>query len=142
MSTRFVSIYEIGSDVPLLSNDPPPKNQKKPLALTVEIRSNNLKVLTGIPSRTLKVIKKNTDGLYDLNKLHEVLVTLKKVNVKEESVILEPLIDLRYEEVIKIMDAIRMLKNTDDPIFKKDKDGIDVQIKTLFSKIVFGNLMS
>jgi biopolymer transport protein ExbD len=142
MSTKFISIYEIGSDVPLLSSEPPPKSKQKPLALTVEVRGNSLKVLTGIPSRTLKVIKKNAEGLYDLNRLHDLLVGLKKVNVNEESVILEPLIDLKYEEIIKIMDAIRMLKNTDGAIFKKDKDGIDVQIKTLFNKIVFGNLMS
>lgn len=142
MSTRFISIYEIGSDVPLLSNEPPPKNQKKPLALTVEIRANSLTVLTGVPSKRVKSISKNSDGQYDLISLHELLVQIKKSNVKEESIILEPMVDLKYEEIIKIMDAVRMLNNTDGAIFKKDKDGIDVQIKTLFSKIVFGNLMS
>ncbi|MAX65821.1 MAG: biopolymer transporter ExbD [Bacteriovoracaceae bacterium] len=142
MSTQFVKVFEIGSDVPIISNTPPPKQQKKPLALTVEIRKNDLVVSTGIPSRVVTRVGKNSDGEYNLTQLHEFLVKLKKRNISEESVILEPLVDIKYEELVKIMDAIRMLQNTDDPIYTKDKDGIDVQVKTLFNKIVFGNIMS
>lgn len=141
MSTQFVQIFEIGSDVPLVSNEPPPKNQKKPLALTVEIKKSGFVVSTGVPSRVrTRIPKKGSE--YDLESLHNYLVSIKKRNIKEESIILEPTVDLEYEQIVKIMDSVRMLKNTDDALFKKDKDGIDVQIKTLFSKIVFGNLMS
>jgi biopolymer transport protein ExbD len=142
MSTQFVKVFEIGSDIPILSSSPPPKVKKKPLALTVTIQKNRLVVSTGLPSRVVNNFKKNSEGQYNLTALHDYLVKLKKRHISEESVILEPLVDLKYEEIIKIMDSIRMLRNTDDPIYKKDKDGIDVQMKTLFSKIVFGNLMS
>lgn len=142
MSTQFVKVFEIGSDVPIISNTPPPKMKKKPLALTITIKKNNLVVSTGLPARVVNSFKKNSEGQYNLTALHDYLVKLKKRHISEESVILEPIVDLTYEEIVKIMDAIRMLKNTDDPIYKKDKDGIDVQMKTLFSKIVFGNLMS
>lgn len=142
MSTQFVKIFEIGSDVPILSASEPPKTKEKPLALTVEIKGNGFVVYTGVPSKVVQRISKTGEGEYDLVRLHDFLVNLKKSNLKEETVILEPLIDLPYEEIVKIMDAIRLLKNTDESMFKKDKDGIDVQIKDLFNKIIFGNLMS
>jgi biopolymer transport protein ExbD len=142
MSAQFVKIFEIGSDVPMVSNEPPPKNQKKPLALTLTINKNSLTLKAGVPSRTLKSFGKSPDGEYDLLSLHDYLVNLKKQNVNENSIIFEPRIDLTYEDIVKIMDSVRMLKKTDDSIFKKDKDGIDVQVQELFQKIVFGNIMS
>jgi len=142
MSAQFVKIYEIGSDVPIISNSEPPKDKKKPLALTVEITKNGFSISTGVPAKRIKRIGKNQSGDYDLLTLHEFLVDLKKTNLSEEVIVLEPIVDLTYEEIVKIMDEVRVLKKTDDALFKKDKDGLDVQLKTLFSKIMFGNLMS
>ena len=82
------------------------------------------------------------EGKYDLIALHDYLLNIKKRNLNEEVIVFEPIVDLTYEDIVKIMDSVRMLKKTDDILFKKDKDGIDVQMKTLFSKIMFGNLMS
>ena len=142
MSTQFIKIFEIGSDIPIISNSKPKKPKKKPLALTVTIHKGHISVLTGVPSQLRKKVGKTSDGKYDLNTLHDFLVNLKKSHLSEETVILEPMVDLKYEEIIEIMDSIRSLRNTDGTFFKKDKDGIDVQLKTLFSKIIFGNLMS
>ncbi len=142
MSAQFVKIYEIGSDVPIISNSEPPKDKKKPLALTVEITKSGFNISTGVPAKTVKKISKNQSGDYDLVTLHDFLVDLKKTNISEETIVLEPIVDLTYEEIVKIMDEVRVLKKTDDVLFKKDKDGLDVQLKTLFSKIMFGNLMS
>lgn len=141
MSTQFVKIFEIGSDIPIVSNQEPPKSKKKPLALTVAIKKRGFVVSTGIPSKVVSSIKK-LNGEYDIDTLHNFLVKLKQGNLNEEDVVLEPTTDITYDEMIRIMDAVRLLKNTDDALFKKDKDGVDVQIKTLFSKIIFGNLMS
>lgn len=142
MSAQFVKIYEIGSDVPIVSNQEPPKNKKKPLALTLLISKKGFTLKTGVPARTYKSIRKNQEGSYNLLALHDTLVEIKKRNVKEETIVFEPLTDLSYEEIVKIMDAVRLLEKTDDSIFKKDKEGIDEQVKTLFSKIMFGNIMS
>ena len=141
MSTQFVKIFEISSDVPLVSNEPPPKNQKKPLALTVKIQKNSIEISTGIPARIQKRIG-NTGDDYDLVSLHDFLIQLKRSNLNEETVILEPMADLTYENIVQIMDALRIMKNTDEPLFKKDKDGTDVKVKKLFSNIIFGNIMS
>jgi biopolymer transport protein ExbD len=142
MSAQFVKIYEIGSDVPIISNSEPPKNKKKPLALTLTITRRGFKLATGVPSKTIKSINKTGEGKYDLIALHDYLLNIKKRNLNEEVIVFEPIVDLTYEDIVKIMDSVRMLKKTDDILFKKDIDGIDVQMKTLFSKIMFGNLMS
>lgn len=141
MSANFLKIYEIPSDVPIISDAEPPPNQK-PLALTLRVTASNIEVLTGIPSRLYRRVGKAADGFYDLEQLHSTLINLKKNYKKEESAILEPVVDLSYEDIVKIMDATRELRNTDEAIFAKDKDGIDVRLKALFPKIVFGNIQS
>jgi len=142
MSTQFIKVYEIGSDIPIISNTPPPKTKKKPLALTLTIKGSGFVISQGLPSKVVRNIKKDNKGKYDLNSLHDYLVSVKKRHKHEEGIILEPIVDLKYEEIIQIMDSVRLLRETDGTFFTKDQDGIDVQIKTLFSKIVFGNLMS
>ncbi len=140
MSTQFIKVFEIASDVPLVSNDPPPKSKKKPLALTIAMKKSGLTVYTGVPSRAVKTFGKTTEG-YDLEGLHNYLIGLKKRYMSESSVVLEPSNGLTYEEIVKVMDAVRMFKNTDEAIYTKDKDGLDVKMKNLFHKIIFGNTM-
>lgn len=141
MSANFLKIYEIPSDVPILSDAQPPKNQI-PLALTLRINASNIEILTGVPSRVVTRVGKSADGFYDLERLHSVLISLKEKNLKEETAIFEPVVDLTYEDLVKIMDATRELRNTDPALFAKDKDGIDVRLRALFPKIVFGNIQS
>lgn len=142
MSASFLKIFEIGSDVPIISSAEPPKNQKDPLALTLEADTNKITLSKGVPSRTFKTFRREADGEFNYEDIHSTLIEIKKSNIDEETIIFEPVGDLTYEEIVKIMDAVRMLNNTDEAIFKTNKDGIDEKIKTLFSKIIFSNLMS
>lgn len=142
MSASFLKIYEIGSDVPIVSDAEPPKNQKDPLALTLVIDTNEITLSRGIPSRPVRKFARQGDGQFNYEELHSVLVGLKKQHVDENSIIFEPVGDLTYEEIVKIMDSVRMLNKTDEAIFKTNKDGLDEKIKDLFSKIIFSNLMS
>ncbi len=142
MSASFLKIYEIGSDVPIISDSEPPKNQKDPLALTLEIETDEIILSRGIPSRPFKRLKRQADGEFNYEELHSVLIGIKKQHVDEDTIIFEPKGDLTYEEIVKIMDAVRMLNKTDEAIFKTNKDGIDEKINKLFSKIIFSNLMS
>lgn len=142
MSASFLKIYEIGSDVPIISDAEPPKDQKDPLALTLEIDNDSITLSRGLPSRAVRTFRRGPDGEFNYEELHGVLVGIKKQHVDEETIIFEPKGDLTYEEIVKIMDAVRMLNRTDEAIFKTNKDGIDEKINTLFSKIIFSNLMS
>lgn len=139
VTASFIKIFEIPSDVPLVSSSEPPK---KPLALTVKIFENSLNVYTGVPSTLIKKFGKTGEGEYDTQALHEFLIGLKQRHKKEKSVILEPLIDIEYIELVKIMDAMRTMEKTDPAIFVKDKDGVEIKLESLFDSIIFGNIQS
>jgi biopolymer transport protein ExbD len=142
MSANFIKIYEIPSDIPIISDSEPPKSKKKPLALTLSIYNKKLVLRSGVPSRTIKSFGKVANGEYDLESLHSYLVNLKKNNKSEKTIVLEPIFDITYDEVVKIMDSVRTLRKIDDSIFIREKDGNDRRLKDLFSNIVFGNIQS
>jgi biopolymer transport protein ExbD len=142
MSASFLKVYEIGSDVPIVSDAQPPKDQKDPLALTLTAETNAITLSKGLPSRAFKTFKRQADGEFNYDEIHLTLIDLKKQHLSEDTIIFEPVGDLTYDEIVKIMDAVRMLHRTDEAIFKKNKDGIDEKVKDLFSKIIFSNLMS
>jgi biopolymer transport protein ExbD len=141
MSSNFVKIFEIGSDVPIVSTSPP-KNKKKPLALTLTIEKKRIRLATGVPSIVRKNFSVDKDGKYDLTSLHNYLLNLKRANPDERNVILIPKTNLNYEALVEIMDSIRMIQRTDESIYVKQKDGNEKRVKTLFDNIVFGNLLS
>jgi biopolymer transport protein ExbD len=142
MSATFLKINEVGSDVPIISDSEPPKNEKDPLALTLVIETNEIILSKGIPSRPVQKFQRQADGLFNYEELHSVLIAIKKEHVKENSIIFEPVGDLTYEEIVKIMDAVRKMNKTDEAIYMPNKEGVDEKLKELFSKIVFSNLMS
>lgn len=142
MSASFLKIYEIGSDVPIISEAEPPKPEKDPLALTLNIETNEITLLSGVPSRIIQKFPREASGEFNFDQLHTTLVGIKKKNLSENSIIFEPVGDLTYEEIVKIMDAVRALNKTDEAIFRTNKEGLDEKIKELFNKIIFSNLMS
>lgn len=142
MSANFLKVFEIQSDVPTISDAPPPKNKEIPLALTIKVTKDSLVVSTGVPAKVRKVIKNKEPEVYDIDSLHDYLLGLKKGNVKENTAILEPKHDVQYDKLIKIMDSIRLFRDTDEALFIKDKNGISKRLEMLFGNIVFGNIMS
>jgi biopolymer transport protein ExbD len=141
MSASFLRMREIGSPIPIISDSEPPKKKKDPLALTLTLDSNEAILSRGVPSKAIQKFPRMGDGQFNFEAVHTVLVDLKKRHSEEDTIIFEPIGDISYEEIVKFMDAVRMLHNTDEAIFVKDKDGLDVRLKDLFSKIIFSNLM-
>lgn len=142
MSAQFLQVMEIGSPVPIISSKEPPKPDKNPLALQLIIQERELVLTRGLNKQIVARYPRLVDGSYGLDALHEKLVEIKKKEIEEETIIFQPQWDLTYEEIVKIMDSVRILKKTDEAIFRKGKDGIDVKVQTLFAQIIFGNLMS
>lgn len=141
MSANFVRIYEIGSDVPIISNSQPPKTNKKRLDLTLKINQSNISLHSGPNERRIFRAGKTADGEYDLFKLRQKLIELKKSYVDEKEVIFIPNANITYEELIKIMDAVRDLKKTDPEIWTK-RNGEDTKVIELFNNIIFGDTQS
>lgn len=142
MSASFLKIYEIGSPVPMISEQEPPKEEKVPLALTMIIEAKEITLSSGVPSKVLQRFVRQPDGLFNYEEIHTALINIKKQHTDEDSIIFAPSEDLTYEEIVKIMDAVRVLYKTDEAIFKTNKEGIDEKLKELFSKIIFSNLMT
>ncbi len=142
MSASFLKIYEIGSPIPIVSDSEPPKNEKEPLALTMTLESNEIKLAQGIPSKVIKTFSRQENGEFNYEDIHSTLIQIKKEHLDEDSIVFEPVGDLTYEEIVKVMDTVRMLNKTDEAIFKKNNEGIEEKIKELFSKIIFSNLMT
>jgi biopolymer transport protein ExbD len=142
MSANFVKIYEIQSDVPIISNKKPPKKQKKQLNLTLKIHSNSLTLHAGNRERQIFKVGKNEEGDYDTYKLREKLISLKKRHKDEETIVFMPKANISYEDLIKVMDAVRDLKDTDPEIWTKSKEGDDIKITKLFNNIIFGDTQS
>ncbi len=142
MSASFLKIYEIGSPIPIVSDQEPPKNQKEPLALTMVLSDNEITLSSGVPSKVIQKFIRQPSGEFNYDEIHSVLIGIKKQNLDEDSIIFEPVGDLTYEEIVKVMDAVRVLNKLDEAIFKPNKEGIDEKIKNLFDKIIFSNLMT
>jgi biopolymer transport protein ExbD len=86
-SADFVNLFEINSNVPIVSDSPPPK--KIPLNLTLRITSNSLTLKTGLNGRVVRSFRKSGDN-YDLRALHQSLIEIKKQNINERTIIFEP----------------------------------------------------
>ena len=144
LSSSFLNIFEIQSPLPMASEaEPPPsKVKEKPLNLTLKITNNALRIYTGLPGRLTKTFSKRPDNSYPLDELRVYLIDLKGRHLKEKTIIFEPKIDLRYEDLVKIMDTVRILKKTDPAFYLKGDDGIEERVNDLFSDIMFGNIQS
>ena len=142
MSANFIKVFEISSDIPLISESPPPKHKKPPLALTLKITPKGLDIFSGVPSRRMRTFPPNEDGSYKFVELKEFLISIRKRYPEENSIIFEPQIDIDYLKLIEVMDAVKILTDTDESFFAKDQDGVDVKKQYLFDNIVFGNIQS
>lgn len=138
-SANFVNLFEINSNVPIVSTNPPSK--KIPLNLTLRITPSTLTLKTGLSGRVVKRIRKDSNG-YNLNELHQTLIRIKKRNINERTIIFEPTNSVDYETIVKIMDEVILLRRTDEALYKKDSEGTDVRVKALFDDIIFGNIQS
>ena len=143
MSANFVKIFEISSDVPIISDREPPKSKKEPLNLTMKVFANSISIHTGTNEKRLFRVRKTPSGEYDLFTLREKLIDLKEKNKSEDTIVLMPIANISYETLVKIMDSVRDIKDTEREIWVPSKDGTgDIKIKKLFNNIIFGNIQS
>jgi biopolymer transport protein ExbD len=108
-SAQFIKIYEIASDAPVINEVPQEEKLKKdPLNLIIKVTETGLIVTTGVDSIVHTEIPKN--GLeYDYEQLKKVALELKKGHLKEKYAIVAPELEIKYEYIVKIMDAVQLL---------------------------------
>ena len=136
-SSDLKQIFEIPIDVPIISESDNKETEDEPLGLTLQLKKSSLTLLSGSPLKQIKDIKNKEGNEYDLEELHKTLISIKKENKKEKTIIIDPLFNLEYENLIKILDNIRYFRNTDESIYINDKENGEIKIKELFNKIIF-----
>lgn len=140
MSAQFLEIYEIDSDAPAVKMvDKDDKSKKEPLNLTLEITDSEIKVFTGVDANLVVSISK-TDKEYDLEKLKKTLVDLKLKHSEEASVVLRPKENVPYDQIIKIIDTARKLKDSEPELVVETKDG-QKKTRQLFDQIIFETII-
>lgn len=131
MSAQFIDIYEIGSDAPITSTSSP-ENKKPPLNLTIVLNKDKVTVKTGLDENIYKTYK-----FTELAKLNKGLIELKKLHPKEDSAILKPHRNFKYEKIIKVIDHTREITEKNTFITAVDDKNRKIPSKKLFEKIIF-----
>jgi biopolymer transport protein ExbD len=107
----FLLITAVFSRITIAELDLPSANSAPPTAPTfrveVVVRKAGLEITDG--ARVIAAIPK-ADGKYDLSKLSEYLVAIKREHPEKEdaSVLLEP--DIEYDHLIQVMDVVRSVE--------------------------------
>ena len=137
MSAEFIKFYVINSDAPAIKMvDSLGNNQERPLNLALEILPRKIIIKTN-PEGQVRDVVRTIDGEYDWDKLLKIMITLKKKNIEENSIILRPHDRLAYRKVIKVIDVVRELPKDLSPLVAKNKKGKSVEAKVLFDRVIF-----
>jgi len=144
-TTSFLALVSIESLLPQSSPEEVQQrvqNKEKPLQLTLTMRPKDVEIWSPFSKIEPKAILNTAEGEPDLKGIHEALLEIKKTFPNETSVVLVPTKEAHYESLITLMDAARTMEKTDPPIYlKNEQTGLDEPIKSLFPKVVFGNLL-
>ena len=142
-TTSFMAIVSIESPLPQSSPDQTQEQIKeKPLQLTLSLREKDVEIWSPFSKIEPKAVAYLSDGQIDIKGIHEALLDIKKKFPIEESAVIVPLVSTSYDKLIILMDSIRTIEKSDNPIyFKNPKTNVDEPVKELFPKVVFGNLL-
>ena len=143
VSAAFVNIGLIEVQVPFLTNAPPPKD-KPPRSLEINVMVTKKKINLDTKFDKPPINEKRTE--YEMTKegidrLHKDLVELKKKNPKSEKVSVFSDDDVRYNNLVKVLDSI-MLRRKEDPIFtEKNVKGIDKDSEFIYRKVTMASVL-
>lgn len=140
LATSLLAVTLIDTPVPIVSNMPD-NSKDKPLALTLTIEPEQIKLSSGfnlIKPQSFPKIDKN----YDLEKLHAAVLEIKKGFEKENKIVFMPTGAVKYNEIVQLMDAVRLRAKTDEMAVIKDANGVDKADPYIFSEVIFGNVIS
>ncbi len=131
MSAQFIDIYEIGSDPPIVSTTNS-KMDKPPLNLTLVLSKSQIIIKTGLDEVTYK-----TFNSHQLKEFNQELIELKRKNPTENSAILKPNKNFKYEMIVKVIDNTREITSSDIYLTQIANDNTKKPSRKLFDKIIF-----
>ena len=132
MSAQFIDIYELDSDAPITTTTDKLPPKKKPLNLTVELSRNKIVIKTGVDGIIHKTV-----SFTNLREYNKTLQELKKQYPKENSAILKPARNFKYENIVKVIDRTRLITDKNVFVTAIDDKNRKYPSKVLFDKIIF-----
>lgn len=133
-TATFVSIGLLRVQVPFLSNASPDKKPARSLDINVELSRDSVVLKTEYSApprnRSSSSFTASVDGI---EAFHRALLALKHQNPKEDKVTLYSELDVSYEKLVEILDAIKI----DSTV---EQDGTQDN-NTLYPKVVMGSVM-
>lgn len=112
MSAQFVEVYEIGSSVPMTKESKEEKQDKDPLNLTLEISKEKIVVKTG-----LREPRSRTFASEQKKEIKEYLVELKRLNPKENTMILRTDPKVPFQTLVTVIDSTQNSKDSKEQLF-------------------------
>ena len=135
-----LNVTLIDTPVPVVSTKPP-ENKDRPLALTVQITNDKLRIYSPFNRRINAEILR-TEETHDLVKFHDELLAIKQNHPLETQIIFMPDANVEYDHLVQLMDASRKIEEGDEPLYVKNQEtGEDIVILKLFPDVVFGNIL-
>jgi hypothetical protein len=67
---------------------------------------------------------------------------IKKKFPLEKNIIFMPEAEVKYDDIVQLMDSARMPFKTDETIFVADANGVNTPLTELFPQVIFGNIIS
>jgi len=142
-SMSFLAFVSIESPVPVAATDDlERKLDEKPLQLTLSIREATSEIWSPFQHFKPIVLENTPEGEPDLGAIHGALVGLKQKYPRESQIVLVPHAALPYDLLVGVLDAVRLLGPTDEPVYAEDeRTGVDREVRRLFPDVIFGNLL-
>ena len=146
LATSLLAVTLIDTPVPVVSNLPDDPNQpKKPLALQLRIDPDML-TLSSLTRQIPEQKFPKVSTTYDFMALHDALVKVRLQFPHERAIVYLPAADIKYDDIVQLMDATRLLLKTDPPLptykEKVGEDEVERIEQFVFPNVVFGNVIS
>jgi biopolymer transport protein ExbD len=141
-TTSFLAIVSIESPLPVSSpSEVQEQLKEKPLQLTLSVREKDVEIWSPFKKIDPKAVANNKEGKIDIKAVHDALVDVKKKFPLESNAVIIPLKGTSYDDLIALMDTVRLVEPGDIPIYlKNEKTGLEEPLKKLFPKVVFADL--
>lgn len=145
VSSAFVSIMMVETELPQAVKEAMTQNQEKPKAsIQLDVSSKNgIKIIIENQGKqTVDFVQNKNDGSFDLPQLHQKLVQVKTQYPEVFRLEMNPESQIPYKEIVKIMDEARKARdrNIRFPVYDS-KLNKEVETDYMFPDVVFVNIM-
>lgn len=146
LSTVFVRITLIETPLPQVVQkaiEEDRKNKQREVTLELEMVSQGFKFEVLVDGKSSKVIRiPKLNNKWNLDHLYQVAYEAKKDNPQVFRLDLKPSQDVKYDEIVKVMDILRSIKNGDKKVIITDKETLKKEeTDVMFPDINFANVV-